>query len=265
MPYTVYCKKCCCEVSPGETCPVCSASLKGKKERETFTVYRRAVTDWMCWNRVMRVYLPAWAFLSAALLVPAGVTAFATGRSMNAILPPVLLPVWMLLGIAVIALLLLFQGVSRLDCTVDSHGVRMVELLETPTTLQLLAHLRSPSLTQDEIESGLYLLHVHDLAWKDISRVDLWPEKGFVLLYQPAHWLRIPLPCPPGDYEIVLEEIRRNAGAKKRIILPQELKTEEPAEAKPRKARRKKADEKAEHLQYDELEIPPQERKESDI
>ena len=34
------------------------------------------------------------------------------------------------------------------------------------------------------------------IAWKDVSRVQLWPEKCMVLFYAPAWWLRTDLqPC----------------------------------------------------------------------
>ena len=59
MAVTAYCKKCNREVEPGDICPRCGTKLPKTAVHAAWVVERRPVTDWMCWNAVMRWLLPA--------------------------------------------------------------------------------------------------------------------------------------------------------------------------------------------------------------
>jgi hypothetical protein len=74
-----------------------------------------------------------------------------------------------------------------------------------------------------------------NLAWKDVARVQLWPEKCMILYYAPAGWLRIAVACTPFTWEDVMGMTREKLGKKRKIRLPQSLVI--PAEPKPRRAK----------------------------
>ena len=59
MALTAYCKKCGREVEPGEICPRCGTRLGKNAAHAAWCVERTPVKDWMYWNSVMRVLLPA--------------------------------------------------------------------------------------------------------------------------------------------------------------------------------------------------------------
>ena len=59
MALTAYCKKCAREVEPGEVCPYCGSKLGKNAAHAAWCVERTPVKDWMCWNALMRILLPA--------------------------------------------------------------------------------------------------------------------------------------------------------------------------------------------------------------
>ena len=59
MALTAYCKKCGKEVDAGERCPYCGTSLGKTSAHAAWCVERTPVRDWLCWNAVMRLLLPA--------------------------------------------------------------------------------------------------------------------------------------------------------------------------------------------------------------
>ena len=59
MALTAYCKKCAREVEPGAVCPYCGTKLGKTAAHAAWCLERTPVKDWMSWNAVMRVLLPA--------------------------------------------------------------------------------------------------------------------------------------------------------------------------------------------------------------
>ena len=98
-----------------------------------------------------------------------------------------------------------------------------------------MLRLKSPRLLEryDPTE-GILLIGQKELLWKDIARVQLWPEKTLILLYAPAWWMRLALPCTPFTYEDCLTFIQEKLGRKKGVMLPAELVA--PPAPKPAKA-----------------------------
>ena len=47
-----------------------------------------------------------------------------------------------------------------------------------------------------------------------------------VLFYAPSWWLRIPVICTPFTWDDTMDYIREKLGKKKKVILPQSLRTE---------------------------------------
>lgn len=225
MPLTSYCKKCAADVPVSDHCPHCGAKLAANAVRLAWCVDHTPVKDWMSWNAVARIVLPL-AVVMVALMLGlewavagvAGVESMLSGGVMIAVLG------MMALGAALILLALILQGDDVLDCVMDSKGLHVTQYLPEPTALKLLLRLKSPRMIQQAgPEAPMLLLSQRDIAWKDIARVQLWPEKTLMLLYAPAWWLRLPLYCTPFTWEDALELVRDKLGRKKGVSLPAEL------------------------------------------
>ena len=231
LPLTSYCKKCGQDVPVADFCPHCRAKLAANTVRLAWCVEHHSVRDWMCWNAVMRLLLPVLAatlalviLLEALLGGAAGVTALLGGG--------LLISLAGILGMLLALMLLVFilQGDDLLDCVIDGRGIHVQVYLPHPTALKLL--LRGKSLRLMDSGEDMLLLSSREIAWKDIQRVQLWPEKNMILLYAPKWWMRVSLPCTPFTWEDALEFIREKIGRKKAVILPEECRQTAPAKAK---------------------------------
>lgn len=237
IPLTSYCKKCGQDVPVASFCPHCRSKLAANTVRLAWCVEHHPVRDWMCWNAVMRLLLPGAAatlllviLLEAILGGAAGVTALLGGG--------LIVTLAGILGMILVLMLLLFilQGDDLLDCVIDGRGVHVQVYLPHPTALKLLLRGKSPRMLEDG--EDMLLLSSREIAWKDVQRVQLWPEKNMILFYAPKWWMRVSLPCTPFTWEDALEFIRDKIGKKKSIILPEECKQAAPAKAKaPKPAR----------------------------
>ena len=193
--------------------------------------------DWMCWNAVLRIMAPAMVVLLGMILLLEGL---AGGWSaVEALVNRGLLWTWGTLCLAMLAglwLILLGQGRDLLDCVVDHKGVHITTYLMEPTALRLMLRLRSPALAHQAVTGPagtVLMVQTREIAWKEISRVQLWPEKATVLLYAPNWWMRLAVPCSAFQYEDVLEFMRDKVGRRKDLLLPEDVK----AAPKPRKPR----------------------------
>ena len=59
MALTAYCKKCNREVAPGDICPRCGTKLAKSATHEAWVLERQPFRDWMSWNAILRLLLPA--------------------------------------------------------------------------------------------------------------------------------------------------------------------------------------------------------------
>ena len=222
MALTAYCKKCGREVEPGEVCPYCGTRLGKNAAHAAWCVERRPVADWMYWNSVMRVLLPAAALILLLVLLAEGISGGidAVERTLASGFPQTLL---LLLGGALIVVFaaLLLQGKELSDFVVDNRGVHETRYLPNPTKLKLIARLRFPAQMNDI--GPVIRLSERDLPWKNVSRVQLWPEKCMILFYAPGWWLRIPVICTPFSWEDTMGMIREKLGKKKKVRLPLSL------------------------------------------
>ena len=66
---TAYCKKCRRDMPPAELCPQCGAKLGRSALRVAWCVPHRPVADWMCWNAVLRLAVPALALVLGIVLL----------------------------------------------------------------------------------------------------------------------------------------------------------------------------------------------------
>lgn len=227
MALTAYCKKCAREVDAGEHCPYCGGRLGKNAGHAAWCVERTPVKDWMCWNALMRILLPAALVILLLVLLAEGIAGGigAVERMLVSGFPAVLLILLgAALGAAFVALLL--QGRELADYVVDNRGIHEVHYLPDPTPVKLIARLKSPSLlktaAQGENVTVLKLGEKH-LAWKDVARVQLWPEKCMILYYAPAWWLRIAAACTPFSWDDVMGLTREKLGKKRKIRLPASL------------------------------------------
>ena len=238
MALTAYCKKCTREVEPGETCPYCGSKLGKNAAHAAWCVERTPVKDWMSWNALMRILLPAALFILLLVLAAEGISGGigALEKLLVSGFPVVLVSLLgAILLLAFIALLL--QGKELADYVVDSRGIHEAHYLPNPTALRLILRLRSPSLLRQAEGSGaspVLKLGEKDLAWKDVARVQLWPEKCMILYYAPSWWLRIAAACTPFSWEDVMALTREKLGKKRKIRLPASLVI--PPEQKARRA-----------------------------
>lgn len=247
MPITSYCKKCGRDVPVAERCPHCGGKLPKSTQRVAWCVEHTPVCDWMCWNAAMRIILPLSAVLLILILLLEGLAGGAS--AVETLLRRGLL--LSLLGLlclvsALLLLALMLQGDDLLDCAVDGRGVHVTQYLPNPTPLKLLLRLKSPTLMAQldpDDPAPMVCVRQQELAWKDVARVQLWPDKTLILLYAPTWWMRLALPCTPFTYEDSLSFMRDKLGRKKTVLLPGELVA--PPKPKAPKARPVKAEQLA--------------------
>ena len=239
MALTAYCKKCGREVDAGEVCPFCGSRLGKTAAHAAWCVERVPVKDWMCWNAVMRLLLPAALAVLLLVLLLEGLAGGmdAVEKLFVSGFPVVLL---ILLGtvLAAVLVLLALQGKELADYVIDNRGIHEIHYLPAPTALKLLARLKSPAMLKEAGQGGavsVLKLGEKDLAWKDVARVQLWPEKCMILYYAPAWWLRVAVACTPFSWEDAMGMTREKLGKKRKIQLPPSLVI--PAEPKARKAK----------------------------
>ena len=251
MPLTSYCKKCARDVPVGDICPDCGGKLAASAVRLAWCVDHVPLRDWMCWNAVMRIALPAAGITLAVTLLLE--TIFGGLAGLAQLLSGGLLPTlaWLTLGsLAVLLLVFILQGDDLLDCVIDSTGVHIQQYLPRPTAFKLALRLKSPQLLKQRDESDVLLISSRSISWKEIRRVQLRREKGLILLYAPAWWQRLTIPCTHATWKDALAFIRDKLGKKKDVILPPECVQTAPP--KPKKAAPKRTQ------QLTIADVPPQ-------
>ena len=247
MPLTSYCKKCGQDVPVSSFCPYCRSKLAPNTVRLAWCVDHHPVRDWMCWNAVMRLLLPV---MAATILLVILLEAVMGGLDGVAMLlgGGLLVSLTGIMGMVLTVMLLVFilQGDDLLDCVVDARGIHVQKYLPEPTALKLVLRGKSPRMMDAMGDENLLLVSSTEIAWKDITRVQLWPEKNMILFYAPKWWMRLALPCTPFTWEDALDCIREKIGKKKAVTLPEICRQAAPAKAKA-------APKKAHQLTFDEV------------
>ena len=225
MARTAYCKHCGKEVEAGEVCPECGTRLGKNAAHAAWCVERTPVKDWMYWNSVMRILLPGALVILILVLLLEGISggAEALEKMLSSAFPAVL-GVLLLTTVAVVFAVLLLRGKELSDFVIDNRGIHETRYLPNPTPLKLMLRMKAPGLPEGDGSARVVKLSEHHIAWKDVGRVQLWPEKCTVLFYAPAWWLRIPVICTPFTWEDTMEYIREKLGKKKKVRLPQSLR-----------------------------------------
>lgn len=233
MPLTSYCKKCGQDVPVSSFCPHCRSKLAPNTVRLAWCVDHHPVRDWMCWNAVMRLLLPV---MAATILLVILLEAIMGGLDGVAMLLGggllVSLTGIMIIVLTLMLLVFILQGDDLLDCVVDARGIHVQKYLPNPTALKLVLRGKSPRLLDSLNGENLLLVSSTEIAWKDIQRVQLWPEKTMILFYAPKWWMRLALPCTPFTWTDTLDFIREKIGKKKAVTLPEICRQATPAKVK---------------------------------
>ena len=223
MARTAYCKKCGKEVEAGELCPFCGTQLGKNAVHAAWCVERTPVKDWMYWNSVMRILLPGALAILVLVLVLEGLSGgIGAVEKMLVSGFPAVLGILILTVLAVVFLVLLLQGKELSDFVMDNRGIHETRYLSDPTPLKLILRLKAPRM--QETDGEVLKLGERDVPWKEVSRVQLWPEKCMVLFYAPSWWLRLPVICTPFTWEDAMGYIREKLGKKRNVRLPRSLK-----------------------------------------
>ena len=232
MALTAYCKKCGREVEPGEICSRCGTRLGKNAAHAAWCVERRPVADWMYWNSVARVLLPATLLVLLVVLLAEGISggAGAVEQRLASGFPLVLL-LLLAAALAAVFVVLLLQGKELSDFVVDNRGIHETRYLPNPTKLKLIMRLKFP--VQMNGTEQVIKLSERDLPWRNVARVQLWPEKCMILFYAPGWWLRIPVICTPFSWDDTMGMIREKLGKKKKVRLP--LSLTQPSEPRGRR------------------------------
>ena len=247
MPLTSYCKKCGQDVPVSSFCPYCRSKLAPNTVRLAWCVDHHPVRDWICWNAVMRLLLPVMAATILLVILLEAVMGSLDGVAML-LGSGLLVSLTGIMGMVLTVMLLVFilQGDDLLDCVVDARGIHVQKYLPEPTALKLVLRGKSPRMLDAMGDENLLLVSSTEIAWKDITRVQLWPEKNMILFYAPKWWMRLALPCTPFTWEDALDCIREKLGKKKAVTLPEICRQAAPAKAKA-------APKKAHQLTFDEV------------
>lgn len=272
MALTSYCKKCDKDVPVGEICPYCGGKLTTASVHTAWCRERIPVKDWICWNSVMRFVLPG-ALGILLLILLAELISGGPGALERMIGTGLLTILLVILGVILLSafIVLLLQGKDLQDTVVDGKGIRVTTWLPEPTALKLAARMKPVSLlgnTQTGGQTPVLELGTTEIAWKNVRRVQLWPEKCMILFYAPKMWLRLSITCTPFTWEDSLELIREKIGKKKTVVLPPilQVKTEKKTtrRAKPGAVLIPEVEEALEQLTMEEMmdaPLPPEPEK----
>ena len=189
----------------------------------TWSVGHRPLTDWNTWNALMRFLLPAIAlvFVAACVLETISGGLAALTALLSGTFPSTLLLLVLILSV-LYALVLFLQGPDVLNYRVDGKGFHISCLLPRPTPLRLLARARSADLKSGE--DGLVPISHLDIAWNEVSRVQLWPGKTTLLIYRRSAFVAAALHCTPFAFPAVTDQITKRLGKKKHVRLSAALK-----------------------------------------
>ena len=236
---TCTCKKCRREVPAGSHCPTCGAALPASRAHLLWEEEHLPIADWAIWNSAARVVLPVTLVVLAAVVAAEALHGglAAVGELLRG--PLLASLAWLLGGSALLlALVLLLRGRDIQRCVMDNRGVEITTLLPEPNPVKLLLRGRAPRV--EATGAGEYpAVAVQRLSWKDVARVQLWPEKHLILLYAPRYFLRLAIPCSLLTWADALDCVREKLGKKKKVRLPASLRTAaKPAPKQPARPKR---------------------------
>lgn len=211
------------DVPEGEACPVCGKTPPASSMRVAWMYARQRALDWMSWNAVMRIAVPVLAAATALGLVLE--LLLGGGAGVRQLLNSGFLWVMgmLLLFVAAVTLLVFaLGGTDELYCVVDSRGFHVRTALPGANRVKLWMHGKSAALMDTADTNGRVIISEKDLAWKDISRVQLWTDKRLMLLYSPRWWMKLSVPILLAKWNDVLTMVDEKLGKKKAVELPED-------------------------------------------
>ena len=148
----------------------------------------------------------------------------------------------LLLFVAAVTLLVFaLGGADELYCVVDSRGFHVRTALPGANRVKLWMHGKSAALMDTADTNGRVIISEKDLAWKDISRVQLWTDKRLMLLYSPRWWMKLSVPILLAKWNDVLTMVDEKLGKKKAVELPEDWVHQLPPQRVQEKKTRKTA------------------------
>ncbi len=228
MPVVAYCKKCKQEVEQGAICPLCGQKLPQSSLRLSWTYELVPVRDFLCWNSILRVALPALLLL---LVLAVGVEWAARGfLAVQTLLTQGLLP--LILAVAAVMLLaalaaLWIRGREEVQCVLDHQGVHVRVYQSRPGLVKRLFRLLPDAVEADPLGRPVWKLEEKDIPWAMVKRVGLWADRDKILLYNPRFWLCMTVHALPDTYldaaAFIYDHVKKRPGVMAPPPVPEEI------------------------------------------
>ena len=228
MPVMAYCKKCKQEVEPAALCSLCGQKLSSGSLRISWTYAYSPVREFLSWNSILRVGLPALVLLMLTVmgmeLARRGMLGlqllFAQGFAR------LMLALFMILFAAVLVSLLL-RGRVMARFVLDQKGAHVQMWQARPSLLlRILRITPGRADTADPWGEGMRLLEEKHLPYASIKRVGLWPDRDKILLYNPRFFQTLALHCLPDTYDdslrFLYDQVKKRPGVMQPPAMPQE-------------------------------------------
>ena len=221
MPIMAYCKKCKQEVEPASLCPLCGQKLPNGSLRISWTYTYSPVKDFLSWNSILRVGIPALVLLMLTVisveLIRKGFIGvellFAQGFANLMLLLAGLL-------IAFALSVLLLKGRVSANYVLDQKGVHVRIFQEKPSLILRLFHSFPGKEDTGLSGENLRLLEEKHMPYAFIKRVGLWPDRDKILLYNPRFFLAQPIHCLADTYDDCLRFLYEQVKKRKEVMLP---------------------------------------------
>jgi hypothetical protein len=217
MPVMYYCKKCKQEVPPDTVCPICGQKLSENSLRLSWSFGLAPVRDFLSWNSILRVALPALILL---MLVITGVE---FGRK-GILGVQVLLAqgFWSLLSVLMAAMIvavfaaLALRGREEVRYILDGKGVHIQVWQMKPSFIKRIFGMIPPEAQQGSMGQFEWMLEEKHILWAKLCRVGFWPDRDKILLYSPRFYLAAALHALPETYDdavrFIYEHVKKRPG-----------------------------------------------------
>jgi len=202
MPVMAYCKKCKQEVMPDYVCPQCGQKLPVNSLRLSWTYELTPVRDFLSWNNIFRVALPALILLMFLIV---GVEWGSKGwLGVQALMAQGFWSLLLLLAAAMlmVALIgLMMRGREEVRYILDSKGLHAQIWQGKPSFIKRLFHMIPADAQIGSMGQTEWMLEEKHIPWPALRRVGFWPDRDKILLYSPRFWLALALHALPETYD----------------------------------------------------------------
>ena len=203
-----YCKKCKQEVEPAAICPQCGQKLTAASTRLSWVYQYAPFRDFLSWNGILRVGLPALALL---FLVVLGVELIRKGPlGVQTLLAQGFIELMLVLTatlLVLVLMILMYKGRVEARYVLDHKGAHVQLWQVRPPWIRRLFHRMSEAARFDDAGDGTWMMEEKHLSWAALKRVGVWPDRDKILLYNPRFFMTLALHCLPENYDDSLRYI----------------------------------------------------------